>query len=87
MTTTIGTHTAAQGSFDSASRAPNHVPPAHMPLRMPRNIVICSAPFAEPSRRPPTSSLMMPIFAGLKNAAWVANKKNAAKLSHSVRLA
>ena len=39
-------------------------------------VVICWMPEANPRCADPNNSLLLPIFAGLKNAAWVARAKN-----------
>jgi len=63
--------------------APYHMPPAHMPPRMPASMVTCSQPETKPRRREPASSFITPIFAGLSTAACTARTKKPASESSS----
>ena len=58
-----------------------------MPERMAAIMLICSQPETIPRRREPASSFIMPILAGLKNAAWVASRKKPARLSFKLNCA
>jgi len=58
-----------------------HHPATIWPAKSASIAIICCTPEAKPRCFDPTSSLLIPNFAGLKNAACVASKKNPTKAS------
>ena len=80
-----GTNAASHAiSFIPASalkRWSNHQPETICPARMASIAVICCTPDAKPRCFEPTSSLLIPIFAGLKNADCTASRKNPSSAS------